>query len=157
MKKCLISFVLSLLVCGLVVAGEDTTGLAYVTIAAPATYTNATTYSIAEGAATTNTLNIGKYKGNATLVISKSADLTGVSITNSSSIFLQHSTSPTGTYSSVSGKSSSLGASGTTAGVYTISVDLASLHNYVRLGATLLATNSVQQSISGVLVCPHVD
>lgn len=136
------------------VAGEDTSQNEYLVIAAPANYTNGTMYSIAEGAATTNGLNIGPYKGRGVIVVSGSADLTAVATTNVTPVFLQHSTSATGTYSTVSGVT--FAAMGTTGFVTTANVDTSALHNYVRLGVTLLGTNAVQRNIGALYVVPHL-
>jgi LysM repeat protein len=135
-------------------AGEDTSQNEYLVIAAPANYTNGTMYSIAEGAATTNTLDISPYKGRGVVVVSISADLTGVATTNVTPVFLQHSTSATGTYSTVSGVT--FAALSTAAQVTTANVDTQILKKYLRLGVTLLGTNAVQRNISAVYVVPHL-
>lgn len=135
-------------------AGEDTSQNEYLVIAAPANYTNGTSYSIGQGAATTNTLNIGPYKGRGVIIVSGSADLTAHPTTNTTPVFLQHSTSATGTYATVSGVT--FANMGTTGFVSTASVDTQILRNYLRIGVTLLGTNDVQRNISAVYVVPHL-
>lgn len=135
-------------------AGEDTSQNEYLVIAAPANYTNGTMYSIGQGAATTNGLDIGKYKGRGVVVVSGSADLTAHPTTNTTPVFLQHATSATGTYSTVSGVT--FQNMGTTGFVSIAYVDTQILHNYLRLGVTVLGTNNVQRNIGAVYVVPHI-
>jgi hypothetical protein len=154
MKKLLIGILTVLMFVGVAIAGEDTSGLGYVTVANMAAYTNNTMYNIAEGAATTNSVDLAGYKGIARLVIMKTADLTGVAITNGS-ISLQSAASPTGTYSTVTGITWTLGAS-TTASNRTIQVPLDICKRYPRIKVILLGTNAVQQQVGAMLVLPRL-
>jgi hypothetical protein len=154
MKKYLAILAILALCAAPCMAAEDTTGLEYLTIGAPANYTNGVMYTVGEGAANTNSLDIGPYKGRAVVVITMSADLSGVATTNTTAPILQHATSATGTYSAVSGVA--FDAITTGAYVDNQNVDLSALHRYVRVGFTLLGTNAVQRNASVIMVAPHL-
>lgn len=150
MKKLLVGLIAAVVCAVCVNAGEDTSGLGYVTVAAPGLYTNNLMYNI-QATSETNTCDLSGYKGIAELVITKTADLTAVAITNGT-IALQSSAAAIGPYTDVSGVSQAIT---TGANVYHLQVPLDTCKRYPRIRVTLLGTNTVQEYVSAVLVLPR--
>lgn len=127
----------------------------YLNIAWPKSYTNGTMYS-SEGD-TTNSFNLTAYNGLAKLIVFVSADQGTVANTNSDVVFLQHASAATGTYSTVTDIAASMPTLSTTGKVVSISVDLETLKNWVRLGVktSSMGETNASHTVGAVLVTVH--
>jgi hypothetical protein len=127
----------------------------YLNIAWPKSYTNGTMYS-SEGD-TTNSFNLTAYNGLAKLIVFVSADQGTVANTNSDVVFLQHASAATGTYSTVTDIAASMPTLSTTGKVVSISLDLETLKNWVRLGVktSSMGETNASHTVGAVLVTVH--
>ena len=158
MKKLMLMVSVLALVCSIGVAGEDTSGLGYIELCKPATFTNgiANIYPLTTNGIANNGVDISAYKGIAKIVVVSGPALTVNAISNST-LTIQHAIAQTGTYSAATAAVAAFTLDNSTGKVQTASVDLDALHKYVRVQSTLQGTNTdISRDVSVIMVAPRL-